>query len=91
MITGPDFLRLLRDAGFDFYTGVPCSLVKSLIATLEERGGLTRLRLVHRGLASGVLGEHRNGWRWFLVRLTERSTGRSTGGGCVAETSENGS
>ena len=59
--------------------------------TLEERGGLTRLRLVHRGLASGVLGEHRNGWRWFLVRLTERSTGRSTGGGCVAETSENGS
>lgn len=39
MITGPDFLRLLREAGFDFYTGVPCSLVKSLIATLEERGG----------------------------------------------------
>lgn len=39
MITGPDFLRLLSDAGFDFYTGVPCSLVKSLIATLEERGG----------------------------------------------------
>jgi sulfopyruvate decarboxylase subunit alpha len=39
MITGVDFLRALRDAGFDFFTGVPCSLVKSLIATLEERGG----------------------------------------------------
>src|SRR5215213_10943369 len=39
MITGPDFLGLLRESGFDFFTGVPCSLVKSLIATLEERGG----------------------------------------------------
>ena len=39
MVTGADFLRSLLDAGFDFFTGVPCSLVKSLIATLEERGG----------------------------------------------------
>jgi sulfopyruvate decarboxylase alpha subunit len=39
MITGADFLKLLLDAGFDFFTGVPCSLVKSLIATLEEKGG----------------------------------------------------
>jgi sulfopyruvate decarboxylase alpha subunit len=39
MITGADFLQLLRSSGFDFFTGVPCSLVKSLIATLEERGG----------------------------------------------------
>src|SRR5258707_15877456 len=39
MITGVDFLHLLTEAGFDFFTGVPCSLAKSLIATLEERGG----------------------------------------------------
>ena len=39
MLTGADFLHLLREAGFNFFTGVPCSLVKSLIATLEERGG----------------------------------------------------
>jgi sulfopyruvate decarboxylase alpha subunit len=39
MISGADFLRFLLDAGFNFFTGVPCSLVKSLIATLEERGG----------------------------------------------------
>jgi len=39
MVTGADFLRSLLDTGFDFFTGVPCSLVKSLIATLEERGG----------------------------------------------------
>jgi sulfopyruvate decarboxylase subunit alpha len=39
MITGSELLRLLLDARFDFFTGVPCSLAKSLIATLEERGG----------------------------------------------------
>ena len=39
MVSGLDFLRFLLDAGFDFFTGVPCSLAKSLIATLEERGG----------------------------------------------------
>jgi sulfopyruvate decarboxylase alpha subunit len=39
MLTGADFLQLLRNSGFDFFTGVPCSLVKSLIAILEERGG----------------------------------------------------
>ena len=39
MITGADFLAVLRTAGFDFFTGVPCSLVKSLIATLEDQGG----------------------------------------------------
>jgi sulfopyruvate decarboxylase alpha subunit len=39
MLTGPDFLQQLLGAGFNFFTGVPCSLVKSLIATLEERGG----------------------------------------------------
>jgi len=39
MVTAPDFLRFLLDAGFDFFAGVPCSLVQSLIALLEERGG----------------------------------------------------
>lgn len=39
MITGAEFCRLLVESGFDFFTGVPCSLVKSVIAFLEERGG----------------------------------------------------
>ncbi len=39
MITGAEFCRLLVDCGFDFFTGVPCSLVKSVITVLEERGG----------------------------------------------------
>jgi sulfopyruvate decarboxylase alpha subunit len=32
------FVDALRAAGFDFFTGVPCSLVKSVIAELERRG-----------------------------------------------------
>ena len=39
MVSGPDFVQRLHDAGFDFFTGVPCSLVSGVIATLEERGG----------------------------------------------------
>ena len=39
MMTGTDFLSVLRAEGFDFFTGVPCSLVKSLIARLEDGGG----------------------------------------------------
>ena len=39
MVSCPDFLLFLLDAGFYFFTGVHCSLAKSMIATLEERGG----------------------------------------------------
>ena len=32
----PEFLRALKGAGFDFFAGVPCSLLKGLVAALEE-------------------------------------------------------
>lgn len=38
MVSGSDFVSYLRDADFDFFTGVPCSLVKSIIAVLENEG-----------------------------------------------------
>jgi sulfopyruvate decarboxylase alpha subunit len=34
----PRFVDALEAAGFDFFTGVPCSLVGSVIAELERRG-----------------------------------------------------
>ncbi len=37
MIAASEFVRLLLDQGFDFFTGVPCSLVKGVIAELERR------------------------------------------------------
>lgn len=36
MIAADEFVRLLLDEGFDFFTGVPCSLVKGVIAELER-------------------------------------------------------
>lgn len=35
MISGRDFAAALRRSHFDFFTGVPCSLVEDVIATLE--------------------------------------------------------
>ena len=36
MIAAREFVRLLRDEGFDFFTGVPCSMVKGVVAELER-------------------------------------------------------
>lgn len=35
-VTGDAFVRALRSAGFDFFTGVPCSLLEAPIACLEK-------------------------------------------------------
>lgn len=35
-VTGSAFVRALRSAGFDFFTGVPCSLLEAPIACLES-------------------------------------------------------
>ena len=36
-MSGAELATLLDRHGFDFYTGVPCSLVEDLIAALECR------------------------------------------------------
>ena len=35
MISGRDFAARLAQHGYDFFTGVPCSLIEDLIAVLE--------------------------------------------------------
>ena len=35
----PEFLAALREAGFDFFCGVPCSLLKGLVSLLEQDAG----------------------------------------------------
>jgi len=37
-VTAHEFVRLLMEAGFDFFTGVPCSLMKGLFTLLAEHG-----------------------------------------------------
>jgi sulfopyruvate decarboxylase TPP-binding subunit len=34
-LTGPALAGLLEAQGYDFFTGVPCSMIEGLIATLE--------------------------------------------------------
>jgi uncharacterized protein YndB with AHSA1/START domain len=36
---------------------------------LDERDGITHLRLVHRGLPPEAVEPHEHGWRYFLDRL----------------------
>jgi phosphonopyruvate decarboxylase len=38
-MTGKDLAKLLDEHGYDFFTGVPCSLVEALLAELEGRPG----------------------------------------------------
>lgn len=35
----PEFLAALREGGFDFFCGVPCSLLKGLVSLLEQDPG----------------------------------------------------
>ena len=38
MIESDDFVRALRDIGFDFFTGVPDTILGGIIATLTDEG-----------------------------------------------------
>ena len=38
MIESDDFVKALRDIGFDFFTGVPDTILGGIIATLTEEG-----------------------------------------------------
>jgi phosphonopyruvate decarboxylase len=54
-LDGGVLARELRTAGFDFFTGVPCSLVASLIAALEPHGYVAETREdAALGLAAGA-------------------------------------
>jgi phosphonopyruvate decarboxylase len=54
-IPGAQVADLLSESGFDFFTGVPCSLIASLIAALEKRGYIAETREdAALGLAAGA-------------------------------------
>jgi sulfopyruvate decarboxylase subunit alpha len=54
-LTGVELADALRARGFDFFTGVPCSLVASLITALEPHGYVAETREdAALGLAAGA-------------------------------------
>jgi phosphonopyruvate decarboxylase len=65
-ISGAEFSGFLLDAGFDFFTGVPCSMIEDLIVELESHPRTPYLPAVREdaaiGLAAGAwLGGRRPG------------------------------
>ncbi|HEV3400657.1 MAG TPA: SRPBCC family protein [Acidimicrobiales bacterium] len=47
--------------------------------SLHPEGAKTRVRLVHRDLPEGVVGEHTHGWGHYLGRLSVAASGGDVG------------
>ena len=54
MITGHDVAALLEHHRFDFFTGVPCSLVEDVIAVLEQGSRAPYIAAVREDVAVGM-------------------------------------
>ena len=65
IVSGAEFAATLESRGFDFFSGVPCSLIEGLIATLEvhpqgdRRGGGGAPHPVHAAPAAGPFSGER--------------------------------
>ena len=53
-ISGKDFVAVAESEGFDFFTGVPCSLVGDAIAALETHPRLPYVPAVREDVAVGM-------------------------------------
>ena len=53
-LTGPALAGLLEAQGYDFFTGVPCSMIEGLIATLETHPRLPYVPAVREDVAVGL-------------------------------------
>ncbi len=54
MISSETFIQNLRDRGFDFFTGVPCSLLSGLISALDNQPDLDYHPAVREDAAVGL-------------------------------------
>jgi len=54
MVSGAAFADLLEGHGFDFFAGVPCSLIEDLIAVLEDHPRLPYIAAVREDVAVGL-------------------------------------
>jgi phosphonopyruvate decarboxylase len=54
VLTGAALADLLEAQGYDFFTGVPCSMISSLIATLEAHPRLPYVPAVREDVAVGL-------------------------------------
>jgi len=63
VVSGGEFAALLEGQGFDFFAGVPCSLIEDLIAELERHPRLPYIAAAREDAAVGLAGG-----AWFVGR-----------------------
>jgi phosphonopyruvate decarboxylase len=77
MISGHDFADRLGRHGFDFFTGVPCSLIEDLIAVLERGDRAPYVAAVREDAAVGVAAGAWFGGRRPVVLMQNSGLGTS--------------
>jgi phosphonopyruvate decarboxylase len=77
LISGHDFAARLGRHGFDFFTGVPCSLIEDLIAVLERGTGAPYVAAVREDAAVGVAAGAWFGGRRPVVLMQNSGLGTS--------------
>jgi phosphonopyruvate decarboxylase len=77
MISGRDFAARLERHGFDFFTGVPCSLIEDLIAVLERGTRAPYVAAVREDAAVGVAAGAWFGGRRPVVLMQNSGLGTS--------------
>jgi phosphonopyruvate decarboxylase len=77
MISGRDFAVRLEQHGFDFFTGVPCSLIEDLIAVLERGSRTPYVAAVREDAAVGVAAGAWFGGRRPVVLMQNSGLGTS--------------
>ncbi len=77
MISGHDFAARLGRHGFDFFTGVPCSLIEDLIAVLERGTRAPYVAAVREDAAVGVAAGAWFGGRRPVVLMQNSGLGTS--------------
>jgi phosphonopyruvate decarboxylase len=77
VISGRDFAAGLERHGFDFFTGVPCSLIEDLIAQLERGARAPYVAAVREDAAVGVAAGAWFGGRRPVVLMQNSGLGTS--------------
>jgi len=77
MISGADFAGALERHGFDFFAGVPCSLIEDLIATLEAHPRLPYVATPREDVAVGMAAGAWFGGRRPAVLMQNSGLGTS--------------
>jgi phosphonopyruvate decarboxylase len=73
----PDFYAALKGAGFDFFCGVPCSLLKGLVSLLEEDRAAGYVSATREDSAFGMAAGAFLGGRRPMVLLQNSGLGVS--------------